>query len=118
MCETRPKGYDEAMADSSQAKVIPIHGSPSADDAGSRTTGGPGSTGGADQASLGDGLLEAAGALAQGLAARTLGDDWRTKVAGGLEFARRRLTGEYEVDDLGFDPDLTENVLLAILRPL
>lgn len=118
MCETRPKGYDRAMADSSQAKVIPLHGSPSADGAGSQGTD-SGSTGDADRsASLGDGLIEAAGALAQGLAARTLGDDWRRKVAGGLEFARRRLTGEYEVDDLGFDPDLTENVLLAILRPL
>ena len=31
---------------------------------------------------------------------------------------RRRLTGDYEVDDLGFDPHLTENVLLALLRPL
>jgi 1-acyl-sn-glycerol-3-phosphate acyltransferase len=35
-----------------------------------------------------------------------------------LAFLRRRVTGGYQVDDFGFDPDLTENVLLPILRPL
>ena len=44
--------------------------------------------------------------------------DWERKVAGGLAFLRRRLTGDYEVDDFGFDPDLTEHVLLPPLRPL
>jgi len=35
-----------------------------------------------------------------------------------LAFLRRRVTGGYDVDDFGFDKDLTENVLLPILRPL
>ena len=35
-----------------------------------------------------------------------------------LAFARRRLTGDYAVDDFGFDPELTDRVLLAALRPL
>jgi 1-acyl-sn-glycerol-3-phosphate acyltransferase len=35
-----------------------------------------------------------------------------------LAFLRRRVTGAYTVDDFGFDADLTENVLLPILRPL
>ncbi|HJT38391.1 MAG TPA: DUF5763 domain-containing protein, partial [Actinomycetota bacterium] len=35
-----------------------------------------------------------------------------------LAFVRRRVTGAYAVDDFGFDQDLTENVLLPILRPL
>lgn len=39
-------------------------------------------------------------------------------VATALDFLRRRLTGDYEVDDYGFDPDLTDTVLLALLRPL
>jgi len=39
-------------------------------------------------------------------------------LAGGLAFLRRRLTGDYPVDDFGFDPDLTEHVLLPPLRPL
>src|SRR3954468_21785000 len=44
--------------------------------------------------------------------------EWERKVAGALAFLRRRLTGDYEVDDFGFDPDLTDHVLLPPLRPL
>ena len=44
--------------------------------------------------------------------------DWERKLAGGLAFLRRRITGDYPVDDFGFDPDLTEHVLLPPLRPL
>ena len=43
---------------------------------------------------------------------------WESKLAGGLAFLRRRITGDYEVDDFGFDKDLTEHVLLPPLRPL
>jgi hypothetical protein len=35
-----------------------------------------------------------------------------------LAFAKRRLAGEYTVDDFGFDSDLTDNLLLPALRPL
>ncbi len=34
------------------------------------------------------------------------------------DFLRRRLTGEYEVDDFGYDPELTDEVLLGLLRPI
>jgi 1-acyl-sn-glycerol-3-phosphate acyltransferase len=44
--------------------------------------------------------------------------EWEQRVAGALSFLRRRITGEYPVDDFGFDPDLTEHVVLAALRPL
>jgi 1-acyl-sn-glycerol-3-phosphate acyltransferase len=44
--------------------------------------------------------------------------DWERKAAGALAFLRRRITGDYEIDDFGFDVDLTDNVLLPILRPL
>ena len=44
--------------------------------------------------------------------------DWERRLASGLAFLRRRITGEYEVDDFGFDPDLTDHVLLPPLRPL
>jgi 1-acyl-sn-glycerol-3-phosphate acyltransferase len=37
---------------------------------------------------------------------------------GWIEFARRRLRGDYSVDDFGFDPELTDRVLLALARPL
>ena len=43
---------------------------------------------------------------------------WEDQLADGLEFLRRRLTGDYETDEFGFDPDLTDHVLLPILRPL
>ena len=42
---------------------------------------------------------------------------WEEQLAGGLEFIRRRMTGEYETDEFGFDPDLADHVLLPILRP-
>jgi 1-acyl-sn-glycerol-3-phosphate acyltransferase len=43
---------------------------------------------------------------------------WERKLAGGLAFLRQRLAGEYEVDDFGFDPHLTEGVALPVLKPL
>jgi 1-acyl-sn-glycerol-3-phosphate acyltransferase len=43
---------------------------------------------------------------------------WEEQVVGGLEFLRRRLTGDYDTDEFGFDPDLTDHVLLPSLRPL
>jgi len=39
-------------------------------------------------------------------------------LAGGLAFLRRRLTGDYDVDEFGYDPDLTDHLLLPPLRPL
>jgi 1-acyl-sn-glycerol-3-phosphate acyltransferase len=49
------------------------------------------------------------------LSARDRFDD---VAAHALAFLRRRLTGEYEVDEFGFDPDLTESVAIPALRPL
>lgn len=39
-------------------------------------------------------------------------------VAGVVDFLRRRLTGQYEVDEFGFDAELTETVLMSLLRPI
>jgi len=44
--------------------------------------------------------------------------DWERKLAGGLAFLRRRITGDYEVDEFGFDADLTHHVLMPPLRPV
>jgi len=38
--------------------------------------------------------------------------------ARSFAFLRRRLVGDYQVDDFGFDPDLTDAVLMAPFRPL
>ncbi|MFE0413252.1 lysophospholipid acyltransferase family protein [Streptomyces tendae] len=40
------------------------------------------------------------------------------RVAAGLSFLRRRLTGDYEVDDFGYDAELTDQVLMSLLRPV
>jgi 1-acyl-sn-glycerol-3-phosphate acyltransferase len=40
------------------------------------------------------------------------------KVASVLRFVRRRLAGDYEVDEFGFDSELNEQLLLPMLRPL
>ncbi|HVF04365.1 MAG TPA: lysophospholipid acyltransferase family protein [Frankiaceae bacterium] len=44
--------------------------------------------------------------------------EWEQKVATTLAFLRRRLTGDYPVDDFGFDPELNDNVLMPVIRPL
>jgi len=51
-------------------------------------------------------------------AAQVFGDDWEPRLAEFLAFLRRRLTGEYDVDQFGFDPEVAERLLLASLRPL
>jgi 1-acyl-sn-glycerol-3-phosphate acyltransferase len=43
---------------------------------------------------------------------------WRYNAASSLAFLRRRLTGEYQIDEFGYDPDFTEHVLLPPLRLL
>jgi 1-acyl-sn-glycerol-3-phosphate acyltransferase len=45
-------------------------------------------------------------------------DAWELRLAELLAFVRRRITGDYEVDDFGFDIEVTEKFLLAALRPL
>jgi 1-acyl-sn-glycerol-3-phosphate acyltransferase len=52
------------------------------------------------------------------VADRLLGGPWEEKVAAGLAFLRRRVTGDYEVDEFGFDAELTDQVLMSLLRPL
>ena len=43
---------------------------------------------------------------------------WDDKVAGALSFLRRRVTGDYPVDNFGFDPELLDQILMAPFRPL
>ena len=46
------------------------------------------------------------------------GDRWEQRLAEFLAFLRRRVTGEFEVDEFGFDAEVTERFLLALMRPL
>lgn len=44
--------------------------------------------------------------------------DWERRLTDLLSFARRRIAGDYQVDEFGFDRDLTENLLMPPLKPL
>jgi 1-acyl-sn-glycerol-3-phosphate acyltransferase len=56
-------------------------------------------------------------ALTEG-AKEVFGADWEPRLAELLAFLRRRLTGEFDVDEFGFDREVTERFLLAALRPI
>ncbi|MCO1656780.1 lysophospholipid acyltransferase family protein [Pseudonocardia humida] len=86
-----------------EARVIPLH----ADDAGARRRwrlGGPQNGGPAPEPEP-EPAVEAE---------PEPGAEWDELI----EFAKRRLGGDYTVDDFGFDRELTDNVLLPALRPL
>jgi 1-acyl-sn-glycerol-3-phosphate acyltransferase len=57
-------------------------------------------------------------AALQAGAAEVLGDDWEPQLAQFLAFLRRRLSGEYVVDEYGFDPEVADKLLMASLRPI
>ena len=46
------------------------------------------------------------------------GESWEPRLAEFLAFLRRRVTGEYAVDEYGFDPEVTERFFLAAIRPI
>lgn len=45
-------------------------------------------------------------------------EGWIERLRELAAFAGRRLTGDYPIDDFGFDRDLTEQVLMPLVRPL
>ena len=47
-----------------------------------------------------------------------LGVEWPWSVEETVELARSRLTGDYAVDEFGFDPEFTTKIFLPLLRPL
>ncbi len=51
-------------------------------------------------------------------AREVFGDRWEQRTAEFLAFLRRRVTGEFEVDEYGFDAEVTERFMLALVRPL
>jgi 1-acyl-sn-glycerol-3-phosphate acyltransferase len=50
--------------------------------------------------------------------AEDLGVDWQGGLDGAAAFARARMTGDYAVDEFGFDADFTRQIFLPLLRPL
>jgi 1-acyl-sn-glycerol-3-phosphate acyltransferase len=57
-------------------------------------------------------------AMLEAAAREVFGDDWEPRLAEVLALLRRRLAGEYDVDEFGFDPEVTEKLTLALLRPI
>jgi len=57
-------------------------------------------------------------AAAQGAAAEVFGADWEPQLARFLAFLRRRVAGDYRIDEYGFDQEITERFLMAALRPI
>jgi 1-acyl-sn-glycerol-3-phosphate acyltransferase len=112
---TPARTQDEGEA-VSEARVIPLH----TDDAGDRARWRLGRPGTPPRA---EAEPEPAPAGAEHSGRPDDGVDagpapWEEELAAVLAFLHRRLTGEYAVDEFGFDPDLTDNVLLPALRPL
>ncbi|WP_306326143.1 lysophospholipid acyltransferase family protein [Streptomyces venezuelae] len=109
----RPPGRADGEAAAVRALPGPQQGpqGPEGPGEGPEAGRGPGAEdGGAGEASGGDAGVEAgAGAAAGG---------WERRLAGGLAFLRRRITGDYEVDEFGYDEELTDQVLMSLLRPL
>ena len=94
---------------------LPGLGADGRDDAGARDgRAGPGPGGGGADRAPGDGRRTAAGDGQRSAA----GDGWRGRLASVLEFARRQLDGESEVDQFGFDPEFNGRVLMPIARLL
>jgi len=54
----------------------------------------------------------------QAAALEVFGVDWERRLAELLAFWRRRLEGDYAVDEYGFDPELTERFVMTALRPV
>ncbi len=63
-----------------------------------------------------EGALSVARTAAIGLGLPT--EQAEAMVAEALAFIRRRLTGDFTVDDFGFDPDFAEHVIYPLTRPL
>jgi 1-acyl-sn-glycerol-3-phosphate acyltransferase len=51
-------------------------------------------------------------------AVEVFGERWEQRLAEFLAFLRRRVTGDFEIDEYGFDAEVTERFLLATVRPL
>ena len=63
-------------------------------------------------------VTQAGQALLEAVISRANPAAIESKVESILAFARRRLTGDYELDEFGFDPEFAEKIPLALLKPL
>jgi 1-acyl-sn-glycerol-3-phosphate acyltransferase len=57
-------------------------------------------------------------AILTSAAEKVFGQDADRRLAEFLAFLRRRVTGDYTVDDYGMDPEFTERFVMELVRPL
>jgi 1-acyl-sn-glycerol-3-phosphate acyltransferase len=51
-------------------------------------------------------------------AVEVFGENWEPRLAAFLAFLRRRLTGDYAVDEYGFDAEITQRFFMTAIRPI
>jgi 1-acyl-sn-glycerol-3-phosphate acyltransferase len=51
-------------------------------------------------------------------AVEVFGENWEPRLAAFLAFLRRRLTGDYTVDEYGFDAEITQRFFMTAIRPV
>jgi 1-acyl-sn-glycerol-3-phosphate acyltransferase len=56
--------------------------------------------------------------LPQAPAGKRPESEWERRLAELLAFLRRRVTGDYEVDELGYDAEVFERLVLSVVRPI
>ncbi len=105
------------MAGDAKAKVIPLHKNSGGHRRHPSTLTGPAERASADQIAAVvreiDERRAAAGALG---AAEPHPGEFARRVASVVAFLRERITGDYHVDEFGFDPHFNEAVALPLLR--
>jgi 1-acyl-sn-glycerol-3-phosphate acyltransferase len=99
----------ERTAAVAQARVIPLHG---------KKKTGNSTPGVAQRHALAESSVPPEEATPAPSPVRTAPQDMTDRLADFVAFARRRLTGDYEVDEFGFDAELTDTMLLPPLRQL
>jgi len=57
-------------------------------------------------------------ATIESAAVEVFGNDWEPALARFLAFLRRRVTGDYAIDEYGFDAEVTDKFVMAALRPI
>ncbi|ORW21145.1 hypothetical protein AWC18_09610 [Mycolicibacter nonchromogenicus] len=105
------------MADDSKAKVIPLHKhSGSLRRHPSALAGPVDQASGTQAAAVVRDLGERRGSAGSTGAAEPTPSEFARRVSGVAAFLRERITGDYQVDEFGFDPHFNEAVVLPLLR--
>lgn len=110
------------MAGESKAKVIPLHGDSRAKSRAAQRAAAPRRHPSAASPESGPGSAEQIEAVIREFeqrradAAEPVPGELAGRISGAADFLRKRLSGDYAVDDFGFDPQYNDAVVLPVLR--